>query len=96
MHPNATPDERQRDPTRADAELERGPVAGEIRQEGDDGVDDGRVGLVRVPLVESLCDPLAEVVLRHSRNLAREQTRKRGFHRVSRTSKRLAAYLSSG
>ena len=71
VHRYAALRERQRDPSRADAELERGTAAGEIRQEGDHGIDDGRIGLVRVPLVEALCHTLAEVVLGHARTLAK-------------------------
>ena len=76
MHPYAALRERQRDPAGADAELERGPVAGEIRQEGDDRVDDGKVGLVDVPLVVALGHAFAEVVLGHGCTLS-NQLRKR-------------------
>ena len=65
MHPDAAPRERQRDPTRADAELERGAVPRELRQEVDHGIDDGRIGLVAIPLVEPPRHVLAEVVLGH-------------------------------
>ncbi len=59
--------ERQRDPARADAELERVPVAGEIGEEVDDGADDGGIRLVRVPLVEALRHSRPEVVYRAQR-----------------------------
>ena len=57
------PGERRRDPAGADAELERCALAGQVGEEGDDGVDDGRDGLVGVPLVEPFRYTLAEVVL---------------------------------
>ena len=66
VHSHAALRERQRDPARADAELERGAVAGQLRQEVDDGIDDGGVGLVGVPLVEPPCHALAEVVFGHA------------------------------
>jgi hypothetical protein len=59
------PRERQGDPAGADTELERRTAAGDIRKEGDDRVDDGRVGQVGVSLVEALRYALAEVVLGH-------------------------------
>ncbi len=83
MHPYAAPRERQRDPARADAELERVPVAAKIRQEGDDGVDDGRVGQVGVPLVVALGHGLTEVaVVVHRPNLAQSLGAAIDAHRV--------------
>ena len=57
--------ERQRDPAGADAELERGAVAGELGEEVDHRVDDapGRTSPRR--LVVAAGDRLAEVVLGH-------------------------------
>jgi hypothetical protein len=52
----AAPRERKRDATRADAELERRSVAGQVDEEVDDRVDHVRVGLVRIPLVEARRD----------------------------------------
>ena len=44
------------------AELERAPLACENGEEVDDGADDGRIGLVCVPLVEALRHLGSEVV----------------------------------
>jgi len=62
---DASPPEREREPSRADAELERGARAGDGGEEVDGGVD--YVGLEEVrPLLRVLPgDPLLELVLRH-------------------------------
>ena len=52
-------------------EFERVAVAGEIRNEVDDGTDDVRRGLMGVPLVETLRHVLAEVILGHGCSLAK-------------------------
>ena len=65
MHPHAAPRQRQCDPARPDPELERRPVAGELRQEVDHGLDGRRFEHVRTGLVVPRGDLLAEVVLRH-------------------------------
>ena len=65
VHAHTAPGKGQGDSAGADAELESGAVAREIRQERDHGVEDRRVGLVGVPLVEPPRDVLAEVVLGH-------------------------------
>jgi hypothetical protein len=70
VHGHTALREPERDPPRSDREFERGAVAGEIRQEGDDRVDDGRIGLVGVPLVVPLRHTLAKMVLGHRHNLA--------------------------
>ena len=62
---DASPSERQRDPTGADAKLERGTTACQIGEESDDRIDHGGLGFVRVAFVEALRHPLAEEVLGH-------------------------------
>jgi hypothetical protein len=63
VHAHASARERKRDPTCPDAELERAAAAGQVGEEVDDRVDDRRVRLIGVPLVEPRCDRLAEVIL---------------------------------
>ena len=62
--PDAARGERQRDPTGADAELQRGAVSRELGEEVHYGVDDRRIEHHRV-LVVAGGDRLAEVVLGH-------------------------------
>ena len=58
--------QRQRNPSGADSELERTPVAGKLGQEIEYRLDDLRSGLVIVGLVVSGRDPLVEIsVVRH-------------------------------
>jgi len=63
VHADAALRERQRDPPRADPELERGSVAGELGEEVDDRLDDGAVEHVGTGLVIPRCNALAEVIL---------------------------------
>ena len=63
VHRDAALRKRQRDPAGADAEFERVTGPGEIRNEVNDGIDDGRRGLMGVPLVKTLRHVLAEVIL---------------------------------
>ena len=74
MHRHAAPGEWQRDPARPDAELERPPVSGELRQELDHRVDDGRIRLVPVALVEAVRHARPEVILGHARYLRSTRT----------------------
>jgi hypothetical protein len=68
VHGNAARRERQRDPPRADSELERGAVARQLGEEVDDRFDD--VGREQVGGVDVVArgDALAEEVLRRSRS----------------------------
>ena len=71
MHPDAASRERERDAARADAELERGSVAGQLGQEVDDRIDDARLEHVGGLFVVALGHALSEVVLGHTRTLAK-------------------------
>jgi hypothetical protein len=65
MHLDPALSEWDRDPARADAELERRSTAGQLDEEVDDRVDDRGVehlGLVRVI---PCCHLITEVVLKH-------------------------------
>jgi TfoX/Sxy family transcriptional regulator of competence genes len=73
VHSDAALRERQRDATRADAQLERGAVAGQTGEEVDNGIDDSRLGQLGVPLVVPLCHALAEVILGHGRTLSKRR-----------------------
>jgi hypothetical protein len=66
VHADAAPRERQRDSARADPELERGAVAGQIGQEFDGGIDDGTLEHVGSGLVVVLGNVLTEVIFGHS------------------------------
>ena len=57
------PRQRQGDAAGADAELERGASAGELREDIDDRLDRGRFRHVADQLVVARRDTLAEVVL---------------------------------
>ena len=66
MHGDAALRERQRDAAGADPELERRAVAGQLREEVDDGTDVLCAGELRPWFVVSRGDALAEVVLGHA------------------------------
>ena len=63
--------ERQRDPAGADAELERGAVAGEFGEEVDGGIDGRGSNMLGRRLVVARCDALAEVILGHACTLSK-------------------------
>ena len=71
LHAYAAPRERQRDPAGADAELERGTVAGQVGKEADNGIDDRGLEHVGGRLVVPLRHRLAEVVLGRGRTLSK-------------------------
>jgi hypothetical protein len=71
VHRHSPLRERERDPARADPELERASVSGELDEEIDDRVDDRRVEHLRRGLVVPRGDALVEVAVVgvHRRNL---------------------------
>ena len=71
MHPDAALRQGERDPARADAELERGPVAGQVGEEVDNGIDDRGLEHVGGRLVVPGRHRLAEVVLGHGGTLVK-------------------------
>ena len=58
--------ERQRDAAGADAELERRPVTGQVREEVDDGIDGGGSNMSASDVVVPRGHALAEIVLGHA------------------------------
>ena len=70
MNTDAALREWQRDPARADAELEGASASSELGQEVDCRLDDGRVEHVGARLVVPRRNPLAKVVLGHRQSLA--------------------------
>ena len=88
---DAAPGQRQRDPAGADAELQRGAVAGQTGQEIDRRLDHGRVEHLRAALVVALGHSRTEVVLALLAAHARHSTPDRPgaayySHRVAMTS----------
>ena len=69
--------ERQRDAARADAQLERRAVSGQVGEEFDGRVDDRRVEHVGGRLVVSIGHSLAKVVLGHRLHSVRRTNRRR-------------------
>ena len=63
VHRHPSLRERERDPARADPELERAPAPGQLGEEVDGRVDDRRVEHVRGGLVVPGGDPLVEVAV---------------------------------
>ncbi len=63
VHADSALRERQRDPAGADPELERGAAPGELGEEIDGRIDDGRIEHVRLRLVVPRGDALAEVAV---------------------------------
>ena len=63
MHSHAAPRKRERDPARPDPELERPPVARELRKQVDHRVDDRRGEHLGRGLVVARGDALAEVAV---------------------------------
>ena len=68
VHADAALPERESDAPGADAELERGAVAGQADEEVDDGIDHRRLGYLGVVVVPR-CHRLAEIVLGHGATL---------------------------
>lgn len=71
VHTNSSPAERQRDSTRADAELERRAGACQIRKEIHSWVEHRRIEQLRPESLVTLRYPFIEVGLRHAASMPR-------------------------
>ena len=74
MDTDAALRKRQGDPTGTNAEFERGTVSGKLRNEVNDGVDNGWRCHVCVPLVEASGYVLSKVILGHRSTHSLTQT----------------------
>ncbi len=95
MHRHATLRKRQRDPTGANAQFERGTAPSKLRDEVNDGVDDRRRSLVRIPLVKASSYVLAKVILGHRCTLSHPTATQgeRPFRRAAKRDRALSISL---